>query len=42
MKEEIATLKANGGKLGDLLKKEQLLGVEKARMDVARRVGLSL
>jgi len=42
MKEEIATLKANGGKLGDLLKKEQLLGVEKARIDVARRVGLSL
>jgi F0F1-type ATP synthase epsilon subunit len=42
IKDEIATLKANGGKLGDVLKKEHLLGVEKARMDVARRVGLSL
>jgi F0F1-type ATP synthase epsilon subunit len=42
IKEEIASLKANGGKLGDLVKKEHLLGVEKARIDVARRIGLSV
>jgi len=42
LKEEIASLKVEGGKLGELIKKEQLLGVEKARMDVARRVGLTV
>jgi len=42
MKDEVATLKAQGGNLSELVKKEQALGVEKARMDVARRVGLSV
>jgi len=42
IKEEIAALKADGGKLGALVKKEHQLGVEKARIDVARRIGLSV
>jgi F-type H+-transporting ATPase subunit epsilon len=42
IKVEIAALKDQGGKLGELLKKEQLLGIQKARIDVARRIGLSV
>lgn len=42
MQEEIAALKASGGKLSELAEKEHLLGIEKARLDVARRVGLSV
>jgi len=42
MKEEVTTLKGEGGNLRDLVKKEQALGLEKARLDVARRVGLSV
>lgn len=42
MQEEIAALKASGGKLSALAEKEHLLGIEKARLDVARRVGLSV
>ena len=42
MKEEVAALKVEGGKLRDLVKKEQALGLEKARLDVARRIGLSV
>lgn len=42
MKEELAALKAEGGSLKDVIKKEHLLGVEKARMDVARRVGVAV
>jgi F0F1-type ATP synthase epsilon subunit len=42
IKEEIAALKADGGTLGELVKKEHRLGVEKARIDVARRIGLTV
>jgi F0F1-type ATP synthase epsilon subunit len=42
LKAEIATFKAEGGKLGELLKKEQLLGIQKARIDVARRIGIAV
>ena len=42
IKEEITDLKANGGKMVNLIQKEHLLGVEKARIDVARRVGLAV
>jgi len=42
IKEEIVSMKAAGGKLVERVKKEHTLGVEKARIDVARRVGLSV
>jgi F0F1-type ATP synthase epsilon subunit len=42
IKLEIATLKNQGSKLIELQTKEQLLGIEKARLDVARRIGLSV
>jgi F0F1-type ATP synthase epsilon subunit len=42
IKLEIATLKNQGGKLIELRTKEHLLGIEKARLDVARRIGLSV
>jgi len=42
IKEEITILKGAGGKLGELITKEHLLGVEKARIDVARRIGLAV
>jgi F0F1-type ATP synthase epsilon subunit len=42
VKDELEVLKAGGAKSGELAKKEHLLGVEKARIDVARRVGLSV
>jgi F-type H+-transporting ATPase subunit epsilon len=42
IKEEIKSMKAVGAKLGDRVKKEHTLGVEKARIDVARRVGLAV
>jgi F0F1-type ATP synthase epsilon subunit len=42
IKEEITSMKAAGGKLVERVKKEHTLGVEKARIDVARRVGLAV
>ena len=42
IKNEIKSMKAVGGKLVDRMKKEHTLGVEKARIDVARRVGLTV
>jgi F-type H+-transporting ATPase subunit epsilon len=42
IKEEITSMKAAGGKLVERVKKEHTLGVEKARIDVARRVGLAI
>jgi F-type H+-transporting ATPase subunit epsilon len=42
IKEEITSMKAAGGKLVERVKKEHILGVEKARIDVARRVGLAV
>jgi len=42
IKEEITSMKATGGKLVERVKKEHILGVEKARIDVARRVGLAV
>ena len=42
LKTEITTLKTEGSKLSELVKKEQLLGLEKARIDVGRRTGLSI
>jgi F0F1-type ATP synthase epsilon subunit len=43
LKEELDSLKNQDlNQLVEILKKEQLLGVEKARLDVARRLGLAV
>jgi F-type H+-transporting ATPase subunit epsilon len=42
IKDEITSMKAAGGKLVERVKKEHILDVEKARIDVARRVGLAV
>lgn len=42
MQEELAELKAQGAKSGPLTEKQNLIGIEKARLDLARRVGLSV
>ena len=42
LKNELNTLKSTTGKLVERVKQEQILGIEKARMDLARRVGLSI
>jgi F-type H+-transporting ATPase subunit epsilon len=42
IKVDITSLKAEGGKLSELVKKEHSLGIQKARIDVGRRVGLSV
>ncbi len=42
IKVDITSLKAEGGKLSELVKKEHLLGIQKARIDIGRRVGLSV
>jgi F0F1-type ATP synthase epsilon subunit len=42
IKEEILILKDQNAELGELTKKETILGIEKARIDMARRSGLSI
>lgn len=42
IKSEIDVLKSKTGNLEEVLKKEHLLGLEKARIDLARRVGITV